>query len=206
MSDSPFWEDCYRRAGAADTFRGGRPSEGIPDVADRLPAGARALLLACGEGRNALYLAERGLDVTAADISEAGVQKLRSLAKAKGLHVATQVRDMRDYPFDGEYDLITAIGGLHLIEREQWARLIPAIQSHTKPGGYNVLSVFTDEVPPPPDMVDLVIGPFRKGEVFGFYDGWRILLRKSVVFDDQHPGGIEHTHSVDKLVAQKSVV
>lgn len=70
----PFWEDTYSDMNAS-TFGG--PSQEIRDIASQLPTGSRVLDLGSGEGRNALFLAERGFDVTAVDISEAGIRRQR---------------------------------------------------------------------------------------------------------------------------------
>ena len=169
----------------------------------RLPHGAKVLDLGCGEGRNALFLAQNGLDVTAVDISETGIDKLRRLADQKGLLVATEVQDMREYTFRDTYDLIVAHGCLHLIECGCWMSLLDRIKTHTNPKGYNVIAVFTDKIPPPDDIEEFTVGLFHEKELFQFYEGWRIILRESYEFDDEHPGSLKHRHAADKLVTQK---
>ena len=69
----PFGEDAYSDMNAS-AFGG--PSQEVRDVALCLLTGSSVLDLGSGEGRNALFLAERGSDVTAVDISEVGVRKL----------------------------------------------------------------------------------------------------------------------------------
>ena len=203
MNKRPFWEESYKRTGSPDTFGGGKPSAELYDLVNRLPQGAKVLDLGCGEGRNALFLAEKGLDVTAVDISEAGIAKFRHLADHKGLVVATEVQNMREYTFRDTYDLIVAHGCLHLIERECWMSLLDKIKTHTNPEGYNVIAVFTDKIPPPDDIKEFTVGLFHEGELFQFYEGWRIMLQESYEFDDEHPGSLKHRHAANKLVAQK---
>ena len=68
----------------------------------------RALCLAAGEGRNAVFLAAKGFDVLAVDASEKGLDKARALAKQRGVEIQTQVADLREYDLGSEhYDLIT---------------------------------------------------------------------------------------------------
>ena len=74
---SPFWEQTYRND-RADTF--GRPSSEIVSLSERLPAGASVLDAGCGEGRNARFLAARGFQVDAFDVSAAGIDKLVRMA------------------------------------------------------------------------------------------------------------------------------
>ena len=110
---------------------------------------------------------------------------------------------MRGYTFERDYDLIVAHGSLHLIEREHWTRLIDKIKAHTRDGGYNVVAVFTDVIPPPVDLKDFHVGLFSEGELFEFYRDWEVLLRRSYILEDEHPGGIRHRHPINKVVARK---
>jgi tellurite methyltransferase len=201
MPDQPFWETAYSRLSAADTFGG--PAEELAQFVNLLPARASVLDLGCGEGRNALYLAAQGFEVTAVDISDAGIRKLNYLARQSGLSVAAKVQDMRRYVFERSYDLIIAHGSLHLIEREHQAPLIHDIKAHTNAGGYNVLVVFTDTIPPPEDLKAFHVGLFREGELFEFYDDWDVLLRRSYILEDEHPGNIKHRHPINHLIARR---
>ena len=201
MSSTPFWENAYSQLNAADTF--GEPAKELAQFLNLLPLGGSALDLGCGEGRNALYLAEHGFKVTAVDISVAGIKKLNYLAHQSGLSITAEVQDMKNYTFHRSYDLIIAHGSLHLIEREHWAPLIHRIKAHTIVGGYNVLVVFTDTIPAPDDLKEFHLGLFREGELFELYNDWHILLRRSYVLEDEHPGNIKHRHPINQLVARK---
>jgi len=196
----PFWEEAYRDLNGS-TF--GSPSQEIRDVVAELRDGAKVLDLGCGEGRNALFLAECGFDVTAVDVSEAGIGKLKALAQEKSLDVHAEVADMRDYRFPCSFDLIVSHGCLHLVERESWQQLISLFKAHTEPGGINALTVFTDTIPPPDDLKAFCLGLFREGELFSLYADWEHVLQRSYVFEDEHPGSPRHTHPVNKLVARK---
>jgi SAM-dependent methyltransferase len=71
-----------------------------------LPTG-RALDLGCGEGRNAVWLAEQGWHVTAVDFSEAGLQKARQLARVRKVQVDWVLADVTSFqPKPGSYDLV----------------------------------------------------------------------------------------------------
>lgn len=201
MSSTPFWETTYSQLDAADTF--GAPAEELAQLAWLLPLGASVLDLACGEGRNALYLAEQGFLVTAVDISVAGIKKVKHLAHQKSVPITAQVQDMRHYAFEHCYDLIIAHGSLHLIEREQWTPLIHTIKAHTNVGGFNVFVVFTDIIPAPDDLKRFHVGLFHEGELFRFYDDWDILVKRSYILEDEHAGGIKHRHPINQVIARK---
>ncbi|MEJ2246457.1 MAG: methyltransferase domain-containing protein [Acidobacteriota bacterium] len=198
----PFWEKAYADLDTP-AICGGAPSQEIREVALHLPPAARVLDLGCGEGRNALFLAECGFKVTAVDISEAGIRKLDALAREKQFEISSEVADMRTYRFQGLFDLIVSHGCLHLVERRSWQQLIPRFKAHTKPGGFNVVVVFTDTRPPPDDLKEFCLGLFREKEVFSMYSDWEVVLQRSYTIQDQHPGSSPHTHPINKLVARK---
>ena len=201
MASVPFWENNYSQLNAASAF--GEAAEELVQLASLLPAGASVLDLGCGEGRNALYLAGRGFRVTAIDVSVSGIEKLNHLARGRGLSMKAEVRDMREYAFERSYDLVVAHGSLHLIGREYWVPLIQRIKAHTRDGGYNLLVVFTDLIPPPDDLKDFHVGLFREGELFEFYADWDVLLKRSYLLEDEHPGNIRHRHPINQVVTRK---
>jgi SAM-dependent methyltransferase len=105
--DSAGWDRRY--AGTELTWSAG-PNQWVEQVTADLPAG-RALDLAAGEGRNALWLAERGWTVTAVDFSAVGLKRARTLAAQRlGEHAGRLrlvVADLRDYtPEQRAYDLV----------------------------------------------------------------------------------------------------
>jgi tellurite methyltransferase len=200
----PFWEAGYADVAGAAVF--GSPSDEVVSLIGRLPTAARVLDVGCGDGRNALFLLRNGLQVTAVDISARAVAKLAAGARACEGLLHTEVADAREYSLEGPYDLIIAHGVLHLMPRADWSRLITRMQHATSPHGYNVVAVFTDTLPAPPDLEPFMLGLFREGELLEQYAGWRIALHRSYVLEDEHPGGIRHRHPVNKIVAQRLAI
>ena len=100
------WNQRY--SGKAYVY-GTEPNDFLREQLARLPRG-RALCLAEGEGRNAVWLARQGYVVTAVDASDVGLAKARQLAEKQGVEIDTQHCDLRDYPFTpGHWDLIVSI-------------------------------------------------------------------------------------------------
>jgi 2-polyprenyl-3-methyl-5-hydroxy-6-metoxy-1,4-benzoquinol methylase len=98
------------------------------------PPPGRALDLACGEGRNAVWLAERGWYVTAVDFSPVGLNKARQLAAARGVTIDWVLGDLLDYePQAGAYQL-ALVTYLHIEPVERAAVLLKAC-SALAPGG-----------------------------------------------------------------------
>ena len=99
-----FWEDLY---GARDQVWSGKVNAPLAERAADLPPG-RALDLGCGEGADALWLAERGWTVTAVDISTTALDRARAEATRRGLEVDWRQQDLADALPAGPYDLVSA--------------------------------------------------------------------------------------------------
>lgn len=101
--DAHEWDTRYS---ATETMWSYEPNVFLVPRVEGLKPG-RALDLGCGEGRNALWLAARGWDVTAVDFSQVAVDRGRSWADQRGLEVDFQVADVIDYePEPGMFDLV----------------------------------------------------------------------------------------------------
>lgn len=87
------WDERYSEPGFA---YGTAPNDFLVSVADRIPQG-KILSLAEGEGRNAVYLALRGFQVTGVDGSEVGLRKARALATERGVRINTIHADLSDF-------------------------------------------------------------------------------------------------------------
>lgn len=95
--------EIYRDAFPAEVTA--KDVAGIVTLLDLAP-GARVLDLACGHGRHAIPLAERGFAVTGFDLSEPALARARADATGRGVAVRWQQGDMRSLAFDGEFDAV----------------------------------------------------------------------------------------------------
>lgn len=99
-------EDWDRRYRGTELLWTARPNRFVVEELWELPPG-RALDLGAGEGRNAVWLAERGWRVTAVDFSPVALDKARRLAQARGVSVDWVLADLRGYqPEPAAYDLV----------------------------------------------------------------------------------------------------
>src|SRR4051812_9846988 len=125
-----------RRCGAAATVAPliiprMAPCAWLTDHAALLPSPATALDVACGRGRHAVWLAERGFSVVALDRNVDALRALQHLAKARTLPIRASVRDLESgAPSLGTatFDVIVVIHYLH-------RPLIPALLAALRPGG-----------------------------------------------------------------------
>jgi len=132
-----------KRFGGVAYLFGTKPNVWLRDQAGVWSAGQRVLCVADGEGRNSVWLARRGLQVDAFDISEVGVAKARRLAAEQGATVRFQVADCEgfDWPADS-YDGVAAIF-IQFADPALRARLFARMQQCLKPGGTLVLQGYT---------------------------------------------------------------
>lgn len=124
-------------------------------IEGRFPQEANVLDIGCGIGTEAVFLASRGYQVSAVDISADAIARAKELASVYGVDVNWQVSDVLHLPMeDQSYDVITDRGCFHCIredEREQFAAEIARV---LKPGGLYVLRCFSNQIPGIPKLVD----------------------------------------------------
>lgn len=136
--DATFWNE---RFSATDYIYGTAPNEFIAAIAHRIPAGP-VLCLAEGEGRNAVFLAGRGHDVTAVDQSAAGLAKARRLAAAHGRAIRTIEADLSAFRIEASSwaGIITTFGHLPpTLRREVYAAAVRGLID----GGVFALEAYT---------------------------------------------------------------
>ncbi|MEZ4446855.1 MAG: class I SAM-dependent methyltransferase [Polyangiaceae bacterium] len=124
------WDERHRRG---DHTASG-PSSFLTAMAARLPRQGAALDVAGGAGRHALWLAERGLDVTLVDVSPVGLALAERRASERGLALTTVARDLEEEPLPaGPWDLIVVV---NYLERA----LFPRFAEILVPGGLLLLA------------------------------------------------------------------
>jgi SAM-dependent methyltransferase len=105
-----------------------------------LPREGRALDVACGRGRHAIWLAERGLTTVAVDRNADAIREVNDAARERGLPLRAEVRDLESgvNPFrdDAAFDVIVVVHYLH-------RPLFPALLDALAPGGLLVYETFT---------------------------------------------------------------
>ncbi|WP_253913258.1 bifunctional 2-polyprenyl-6-hydroxyphenol methylase/3-demethylubiquinol 3-O-methyltransferase UbiG [Pseudoruegeria sp. HB172150] len=101
------WDDRYDRE---DYLFGTAPAEFVRTHAQRIPSGSRVLAVADGEGRNSVFLARQGLNVTAMDNSRRGLEKARALAEDAAANVDFKYGDISDWDWAAKpYDALVAV-------------------------------------------------------------------------------------------------
>ena len=107
------WDERYRARLADPPSDLEEPAPFLTAIASRLARAGRALDLAAGLGRNAIWLARRGLDVVAVDVSSVACDHLRARAGELGLPIVVLQRDVAAGPLPaGPFDLIVVVNFL----------------------------------------------------------------------------------------------
>jgi 2-polyprenyl-3-methyl-5-hydroxy-6-metoxy-1,4-benzoquinol methylase len=125
-------EEWDRRYAEKELIWSAGPNRFVAEVLADVPPG-RALDVAAGEGRNAIWLAARGWQVTAVDFSATALAKARQLAEARSVEVDWVDADVRSYQPEGAFDLVL-IADLHL-PAAQNAAVIRQAAAALAPGG-----------------------------------------------------------------------
>lgn len=134
LDDRIRWERQYGQSGAPE-----KPSAFLKEILDGghwdITRG-QALDIASGAGRNALFLAEKGFDVTAVDIAQPGLDQGARRAAERSLSISWQQTDLENVGLPpGPYHLIVNINYLQ-------RSLVPHIKSALAPGGYIVFETY----------------------------------------------------------------
>lgn len=194
------WDERYNRD---DYVYGTEPNDFLREQVARI-SGSRVLCLAEGEGRNAVFLAERGFQVTAVDASSVGLAKAQRLAEQRGVKIETIHADLADFDIEpGRWDAVVSIF-CHVpppIRKSLHRKVVAGLRA----GGVLLLEAYT------PDQIELGTGGPQVAELtmqlVDLYDELAGLqfeyaqqLRREVVEGALHTG----VGAVVQVVAVKS--
>jgi tellurite methyltransferase len=163
---------------------------------EQLVPGRAALDLAMGDGRNALLMAAKGLEVTGLDISKVALEKARAQAQEKGLKLDAREQDLFTFDYgDAKWDLIT------VIYFNPAVKILDTLKRAVKPGGLIVIegqgSEHVGDGPPAATR-------YRPNQLLLAFKDWRILDYEDGKFDcDWSPGAPTH---VVRLMARRPAI
>jgi tellurite methyltransferase len=178
------WDQRYRSA----QEREGEPTPLLIETAKELKPG-RALDLACGVGRNALWLAEHGWSVTAVDGSKAAIDTVERQAAALAMTIDVRLADLSKGEYSIENSSWDLIAICYYLQRD----LFEPAKCGVKPGGLLLAIVHITESGEDPTEQRL-----RPGELTGYFRGWDILHRY-----EGKPNDRAHKRPVAEIVARK---
>ena len=182
------WDQRYRsrERSAEDLDASATPL--VVKTASKLKPG-RALDLACGSGRNAIWLTEHGWNVTAVDGASSAIAVLRERARENKVEVDAHVADLRQSGFVIEPDAFDLVVICYYLQRDLFGRA----ETGVKPGGLLLAIVHTTEGDEQPTEHRLGLG-----ELSGYFKGWEILHSY-----EGPPEDTAHRRAVAEIVVRK---
>jgi SAM-dependent methyltransferase len=182
------WDERYRRGDHLDD----PPMPLLVRVAETLAPG-RALDIACGPGRHALFLAERGWQVTAVDASGVAIEVLKTRAQARGLNLDARVADLEKGKFKIEPDAYDLICDCYYLQRN----LFPHLRAGVRPGGLVVAAIhMVDNTPGVKPMNPNFL--LQSGELRSEFADWAVLH-----YYEGKPTEAGHQRQVAEIVARR---
>ncbi len=127
---SNFWDERFSEEGLA---YGENANDFLKDKYNLFKSGGNILCIAEGEGRNAIFLAQKGFHVTSMDQSRIGIEKMIKRAQELNLSLKTHVSDLSDFNFgENHWDGVVSIFG-HLPEelrKKVHSKIIKSLKPH----------------------------------------------------------------------------
>jgi tellurite methyltransferase len=155
-----------------NVFGKGNPVKEVTDIPGFLKSGS-IMELGAGQGRNSIYLAEKGFDVTAVDFSLVGLENIKQQAEEKNLKIVIENEDVANFDIPENYDAFVATFVLHELNREDALSLITKMKNHTNLGGLNIIATFINKG----DLKGINPEKFKpeEGELKDLYSDWEVL-------------------------------
>ena len=134
----------------------------------------KVLDLGAGNGRNSLYLSERGFDVTAVDSNPDAIAALKSIIAAEGIsNIDARVYDINEANLNAQYDFIVGTVVLMFLDPSRIAAVVDNMQQATNAGGCNLIvaAMNTKAYACPVNF------PFTlaEGQLRNYYAGWEFI-------------------------------
>jgi len=204
MNEKHDYENVY--SSTDDYYWGVNPSQMCLKIISVMPPDRHIKILdiGCGEGKDAVFFARCGYDVSAFDISGAGVEKVKRLAEKANVNVNVFKADIWDYRLDCGYDILYSSGVLQYIKPELRDEIFANYQSHTNVNGLNAFNVFVEKpfIAPPPEKEEYSF-LWRSGQLLAYYHDWLIEDFSEFIFDC-NSSGVLHQHAMNLIYARKT--
>ena len=195
-----------KRYDTQDYVYGTEPSRFLKLNTELLHAGDIALAVADGEGRNSVFMAEQGLNVTAVDSSSVGLEKARRLAADRGAKVDFRLADLRDWDWDAtQYDVVAAIF-IQFADPAFRAEIFDGMERALKPGGLLMLHGYTPKQleygtggPPAPELL------YTRDMLAKRFGNWDVLRLEDYEAELQEGPGHSGMSALIDLMARRRI-
>ena len=197
---SKFYDEKY---GAKGSYWGKHPSSMARILFQKfLPQdGDKLLEIGSGEGRDAIFFARNGYQVTGFDASAEGLRKAKAWAADEGLAIDFLQADINSYRPQEPVDVVFSSGALHYIPLDLREEVISSYKRSTNPGGIHshMVPVQKPHIPTDPEADELE-QDWRSGEILTYYHDWDIEFFVEEILDDIKS---DYKFVVNRLIARK---
>lgn len=201
--EATFYETAYK---TKDYIWGVEPSKACFKVMEVVPPTRPLKLLdvGCGEGKDAVFFARCGYNVTGFDISEAGLEKTKRLADKIGVDIRTFKANIIDYRLEEKYDIIYSSGVLHYIKPKLRSEIMENYKLHVNENGLVCMNVFVNKpfIAPPPEDEAQHSFLWNSGELLGFFSDWYTQSFEEYIFNC-NSSGVLHKHAINCLLSKR---
>lgn len=195
------WNNRFQ---AENYVYGTEPNVFLAEFLKKIDLSGEVLSIAEGEGRNAVYLAEQGMKVTAWDYAESGLEKTKKLAGQRGVEVATELVDLNEAKWKkNKWDAIVCVLGHFPPELRR--KTLLGVKEAVKPGGYYLTEVYSQYQLPyksgGPQELDFL---YKPEELLQTFADWRIVhffMGEVVRHEGELHKGLSH---VIQFIGQKA--
>ena len=118
----------------------GAPFKEFEAFFDAITRPLRVVDLGCGQGRDALFIARKGHQVLAVDMSPHGIRDIEAAARAEGLNITGMVADIRDFCPDGLFDIVLINRTLHMLDPQDRRHVMSKVMPHVAGGGWLLIA------------------------------------------------------------------
>src|SRR5699024_899814 len=165
----------HKRFQTENYVYGKEPNAFLAEFQRKMNVSGEALAIAEGEGRNAVYLAESGMNVTTWDFAPSGLEKTKKLADEKGVTISTELIDLNEATWSPDtWDEIVCVFS-HFPENVR-QKTLQGIKKAIKPGGYFLTEVYSPYQIPyqsgGPKNQDFL---YKPEEFLKTFSDWRIM-------------------------------
>lgn len=218
------FDELYRKT---PDFFGSEPSRLVAQFHHLIPADGFVLDIGVGQGRNALFLARKGISVEGVDLSAVGLEDTRRVADAEALPLVLHRVDIIEFSphvmsagGGRPYDAVLALGITPVLSRENVALLFRRIDSWTAPGGLVFISGWSSrdarlaDYENDPEWVRTGATSFRCGdrtrtflapdEILSLLPGYEVVHHhEGLAPSHSHGDGPPERHDMADLLARK---
>lgn len=163
----------------------------------------KILDVGCGEGRNAVFFARNGYNVSAFDEAKIAIEKTKKLALEVNTKLNAFQANINKYKLSEKFDIIFSSGVLHYISQEKRSIILENYKKHTNPNGIHVISTLVEKpfIKKAPDH-EKNAHKWISGELLTYYHDWKIEFFLEEIFDCMS-SGIKHQHAINRMIARK---